>query len=180
MRTKIFLVIAGMLCVLMFLSAAALGDSGKHGKKDHKKKPRHAGYEYFMPAEYKESCGSCHMAYPAGLLPAASWRKMLNNASDHFGTELTLDEAEKTSVSAYLSANAADKNGGKIGKKIMRNLDSPTPERISTLPYIQQKHRKIDPAVFNRPAVGGLQNCAACHPDAEKGDFDDDRAFIPR
>jgi mono/diheme cytochrome c family protein len=180
MLTKIFLVISGMLCTLMLLSTAALGDDDKHRKRDHKKKSRPAGHEYSIPAEYKESCGNCHMAYPAGLLPEASWRKILNNANDHFGTELTLDETEKAHVSAYLSANAADRNGGKIGKKIMRYLDSHAPERISTLPYIQRKHRKIAPAVFSQPAVGGLQNCAACHRDAEKGDFDDDRAIIPQ
>ena len=62
----------------------------------------------------------------------------------------------------------------------MRRLNEPAPDRISELPYILRKHRKIDPAVFSRQTVGGLQNCVACHTDAERGDFDDDRASIPR
>ena len=179
LQTKIFLGTVGMLCAVMFFSAAALGGH-KHEKRGHKGDKGYVGYKYSVPAKYKESCGDCHMAYPACLLPEASWRKILNEANNHFGAELSLDDAGKAWVSDYLLANAADRNGGKIGRKIMRHLDSQTPERISTLPYIQRKHRKIDPAVFSRPAIDGLKNCIACHRDAAKGNFDDDRVSIPQ
>ena len=162
----------------MLLNAAAFGHD-KHGKRK-RKGSRHAETVSALPADYKERCGSCHMAYPACLLPEASWRKLLDNSDDHFGTNLALDDTEKPRLSNYLLPNAADRSGGKIGRKIMRRLDDPAPDRISDLPYIRHKHRKIDPAAFNRPGVGGLQNCVACHTDAERGDFDDDQARIPR
>jgi len=34
---------------------------------------------------YRSECGDCHMPYPAGLLPAASWRRIMNGLEDHFG-----------------------------------------------------------------------------------------------
>ena len=178
MLKKSIMAVFGIACVAMLLSASAFGHD-KHGKRK-RKGSHHAESACAVPAGYKDRCGGCHMAYPACLLPQASWQNLLDNAENHFGAELTLDSAEKAQVSDYLLANAADRSGGKLGRKIMRHLDGQTPDRISTLPYIQRKHRKIDPAVFSRPAVGGLQNCAACHADAERGDFDDDRARIPR
>ena len=178
MLKKIAMATFGIACVVMLLNAAAFGHD-KHGKRK-RKGSGHAETVNAVPADYKERCGSCHMAYPACLLPEASWRKLLDNANDHFSTNLALDDAEKARLSNYLLANAADRSGGKIGRKIMRRLSDPAPDRISELPYIQHKHRKIDPAVFSRQAVGGLQNCVACHIDAERGDFDDDRAVVPR
>ena len=176
---KKFIIAAfGITCLTMLLNAAAFGHD-KHGKRK-RRGSRHAESACAVPADYKERCGGCHMAYPACLLPEASWRNLLDSAGNHFGAELTLDSAEKAQVSAYLLANAADRSGGRLGRKIMRHLDGQTPDRISTLSYIQHKHRKIDPAVFSRKAVGGLQNCVACHTDAERGDFDDDKASIPR
>jgi hypothetical protein len=162
-----------------FVVSGAFADDHGRNKREryHKRNPANS---YQMPVAYKESCGNCHMAYGAYLLPEASWRKMLDTPDDHFGTEVTLDAEAKRQVADYLFTNAADRNGGKIGEKIVRHLDGQIPERISTLPYIQRKHRKIDPAVFSRPSVGGLHNCVACHRDAAKGDFDDDRVNIPR
>ena len=34
---------------------------------------------------YQEECGSCHMAYPPGLLPGRSWEKLMTGLADHFG-----------------------------------------------------------------------------------------------
>lgn len=178
MLKKFVMAAFGITCVTMLLNVSAFGHD-KHGKRK-RKDSRHAESACAVPADYKDRCGSCHMAYPACLLPEASWQNLLANAGNHFGAELTLDNAEKAQVAKYLLANAADKTGGKIGRKIMRRLDEPVPDRISELVYIRHKHRKIDPAVFSRPAVGGLQNCVACHAGAEQGDFDDDSARIPR
>ena len=33
---------------------------------------------------YAEECGSCHLAYPPGLLPAASWAKLMAGLRQHF------------------------------------------------------------------------------------------------
>jgi mono/diheme cytochrome c family protein len=176
---KFFTVAACFVFISGFMISSVSADG--HGRKKRERShERDFTNAYQMPAAYKESCGSCHMAYGAYLLPEASWRKMLDTPDDHFGDTLGLDAEAKRQVLDYLLTNAADRNGGKIGRKIMKHSQGNAQERISTLPYIQRKHRKIASAVFNRPSVGGLQNCIACHAGAEQGDFDDDRVSIPR
>jgi hypothetical protein len=32
-----------------------------------------------------KECGECHMAYQPGLLPAASWNRIMDGLADHFG-----------------------------------------------------------------------------------------------
>lgn len=105
---------------------------------------------------------------------------MIDNDRNHFGLDIALGDAAKRQIGDYLASDAADVTSLKIGAKIMRDTGRTAPDRISTLPYIKHKHRKISPAVFSRESVGGIQNCNSCHAGAEFGDFDDDRARIPR
>ena len=56
-----------------------------------------------------------------------------------------------------------------------------TPNRITEIPYIQDKHRKISPAVFKRPSIGSFSRCSACHIGVDKGaDFNGHSATIPK
>ena len=41
-------------------------------------------------AAWKAECGSCHAAYPPGLLPAPSWRAVMAGLDRHFGTDATI------------------------------------------------------------------------------------------
>ena len=59
-----------------------------------------------LPA-YDQECGSCHVAYPPGLLPAASWQRLMANLPRHFGTDASLDAATLQALSAYLAATPA-------------------------------------------------------------------------
>jgi hypothetical protein len=129
---------------------------------------------------YTQACGQCHLAYPPCFLPEASWRKLLEDRLDHFGESLNLDQTEALRIQGYLMSNAADRAGGKRSRKIMDSLGGSAPLRLSEVPYLRHKHRKIAEKDFARTAVGGMRNCRACHPGAEQGDFDDDRASIPR
>lgn len=89
-----------------------------------------------------------------------------------FGASLDLAPDELDALSDYLTANAADGSGTEISEKIMDCLKGAAPLRVTQVPMIQKKHRKIDPAVLRRESVGGLQNCPACHMDAEQGDYE--------
>ncbi len=40
---------------------------------------------------YAAECGGCHFAYQPGLLPEASWRKMMGSLADHFGENAELE-----------------------------------------------------------------------------------------
>ena len=59
---------------------------------------------------YKEECGSCHMAYPPGLLPAISWQKVMAGLEDHFGDNAELDTATRQTISDFLLNDSADRS----------------------------------------------------------------------
>jgi hypothetical protein len=56
---------------------------------------------------YEQECGSCHLAYPPGMLPARSWVSMLDGLADHFGQNAELSPTATATLSAYLRAEAA-------------------------------------------------------------------------
>lgn len=166
-RQMITVVLCG---VLLAVAATAQADGRKH---------RGQGM-VTPPAQYESACGSCHMAYPAMLLPAASWRKLVPDSAEHFGDVLPLDAAALREARQWLEANAADRSPSRRAAKIMQSLNGAAPERITEVPYIIRKHRKVPPEVFARTAVGGLAQCARCHPGAVRGDFKDDDVRIPQ
>ena len=123
-----------------------------------------------------KECSACHMLYPAGLLPARSWARLMNGLGDHFGDNATLDDALRTRITEYLSANAGD-TGGR-GNKMVRDIPSDaSPLRITQFPYFLRKHDKkgrIAPETLKRRGARSPSDCKACHEQAEKGFFDDD------
>ena len=109
-------------------------------------------------ADYRSECGSCHVAYPAKLLPASSWKQLMGRLDRHFGSDASLDAKTRDEIGRYLAANAG-----------RRRTAPPGPEpRITHTRWFLKEHRgEISPG--KNPA-----NCTACHAGAEQGDFDDD------
>jgi len=130
---------------------------------------------------YINECSSCHMAYPPGLLPASSWKKIMNGLDSHFGDNAEVDSDDFKIISNFLDSNSADKSSYRRSRKIMRSINEKnTPLRISELPYIKRKHDEIpDKMIKYNPKVNNLSNCSACHSQAEKGLFDEDNIRIP-
>lgn len=128
---------------------------------------------------YKENCGACHFSYQPEFLPSRSWKKILDQAEDHFGQSFELDQESHKAVLGYLEANAAERSTSKRAVKIVKSVGSGTPVRITEVPYIKDKHRKVSATVLNRPSIGSLSNCTACHRRAEEGNYDDDFVVIP-
>lgn len=122
-----------------------------------------------LPA-YRQECGSCHLAYPAGLLPASSWRRLMDGLEQHFGTDASLDAATTRQIDAWLQQHAA--TGG-------RTAQAPPQDRITQSSWFERKHRRIEAAVWQHANVKSAANCAACHAGAAQGDFDDDRIQMP-
>ena len=131
--------------------------------------------------QYKEECGSCHMAYPPGLLPAASWSKMMESLDDHFGDNAELDADTYQAINNYLVENSAGTTGYRQSKKFLRKLDAKNPPlRISELSYFRHEHDEIpDRMVKNNPEVLSYSNCNACHARAEQGSFNEHDIKIP-
>lgn len=132
---------------------------------------------------YGEECGSCHFAFPPGLLPTASWEKLLAPAAlqDHFGENAELDSDVLAAIQQYVYANAADKSWYKRSRKIANaTAEGDAPIRITEVAYIKRKHHEISERMIKgNPDVQSLSNCNACHTQAEKGVFDNDTVSIP-
>ncbi len=120
---------------------------------------------------YRQECGSCHLAYPPGLLPEASWGRLMQDLSRHFGADASLSPDEQQALSRYLKGNAG------TYKKVQ---EAPPQDRITRSTWFTREHRKLPAAIWSRPSVGSQANCVACHRQANQGDFDEHRVRIPQ
>lgn len=121
-------------------------------------------------AKWKTECGACHVAYPAQLLPAASWQRLMKGLDRHFGTDASVDAAAAAEIGAFLEKYA----GGK------RGIAGETTLRVSETAWFLREHRKVDAATWKNPAVKSASNCAACHTGADNGDYRERGIRIPR
>jgi mono/diheme cytochrome c family protein len=126
-----------------------------------------------LPA-YTQECAACHMAYPPGLLPAASWQRLVANLSRHFGTDASLDQAMQQQLAAWLQSNAGS------FKKVARDPAPPPQDRISQSAWFVREHREVGSAVWKRKSIGSAANCVACHRSAAQGRFSEHDITIPQ
>lgn len=129
------------------------------------------------PQVYQEQCGSCHMAYPAFLLPTTSWNRLVSRLDRHFGERLKLDAADRTTIGRYLDVNSANRSTSGVARQIMSSLGGRVPMRITDVPYLRLIHQRIDRRYSHSDGkrTGRFwADCQACHPGAEAGRFDDD------
>jgi mono/diheme cytochrome c family protein len=161
---------------MLVLSGAATADDGSNSRRGNGRDVAPVRH-----ALYAKECGSCHMAYPPGLLPARSWQKLMGNLADHFGDNAELPQEDAATIADYLARNAADRSNDRRSVKIADSLTArQTPLRITQMPYIAAKHREIPPRlVAGNPKVGSLSQCAACHTKAEAGSFSERDINIP-
>ena len=123
--------------------------------------------------KYEQECTACHMAYPPGLLPAASWQHLMGSLSQHYGTDASLDAASAQAISAWLKTNAGS---------YKRVIEAPPQDRITKSAWFLREHnaQEVAPAVWKRAAVGSAANCTACHTKAAQGTFSERDIQIPR
>jgi hypothetical protein len=120
-------------------------------------------------SRYRQECASCHVAYPPALLPAPSWQRLMDHLPQHFGTDASLDPDTVQRLSTWLQTHAA-----------MGRAPEPPQDRITRSAWFVRRHDEVPAAAWQRPAVKRPANCAACHPGADQGDFDEHRIRIPR
>jgi len=122
------------------------------------------------PSSYEAECASCHMAYPPGLLGQKNWQSMMSSLDKHFGTDASLDAKTQTEITQWLIKNAATR----------QKYAAFTPEnRITKTAWFIRKHDEVNADVWKRAGIKSPANCSACHADAVKGDFEEDRVRIP-
>lgn len=121
-------------------------------------------------AKWKAECGACHVAYPAQLLPATSWRQMMKGLDRHFGTDASVDAAAAAEIGAFLEKHAGSKRG----------IAGEATLRVTETGWFQREHRKVDAATWKNPKVKSAANCAACHTAADAGDYRERGIRIPQ
>ena len=107
-------------------------------------------------------CTACHIAYPAGMLPAPSWKRLMGSLDHHYGTDASLDEASVREISQWLQVNAGT---------YKRVREEPPQDRITTSAWFVRKHDELDPAIWKQAAVKSAANCIACHTRSDTGSF---------
>jgi len=122
-------------------------------------------------ALWRAECGTCHIAYPPQLLPAASWRRVMSGLEKHFGTDATLDAGPAAEIGTFLEQSSG------TGKRVRGVADEP---RITQTPWFVREHDEVPAAAWRRPAIKSAANCAACHAGAERGDFRERNIRIPQ
>lgn len=161
------------LLLLASTSATLWAEDGEHQNRE--KHPKQTGRALAQaPAVWKTECGSCHMAYPPGLLPATAWKKQMDTLKNHYGVNATLTAEDEKVIRNYLATAAASGRGA---------TEAPAagePPRISRSGWFIRKHDEISPSVWKRKSIGSASNCQACHSGAARGDFDEDGVRIPR
>jgi Dihaem cytochrome c len=123
---------------------------------------------------YAQECGACHLAYPPGLLPAASWQRLMSTLPRHFGTDASLDAAAQKEIAGWLNLHAGS------ARKLRRDPTPPAEDRISRAAWFASEHREVPAATWRLPAVKSASNCGACHTLAEEGDFSERHIRLPR
>lgn len=125
-----------------------------------------------VPGAWGEECGSCHLAYPAQLLPARSWQRMLREQDAHFGESLGLKDERLAELEALALEPAPARWAGATLQASVAPAESP--QRITETGFWRERHRRLQDAEFKSDQVSGKHDCAACHADAFAG------AFSPR
>jgi hypothetical protein len=134
---------------------------------------RGLGHPAPMLPSYRQECAACHVAYPPGLLPAASWQRLMSNLPRHFGTDASLDPAMVRDLADWLEANSTDSGNA------LREGVPPPEDRITRSLWFVREHREVAAATWKRPAVKSAANCAACHPQDDQGDFNEHAIRLP-
>ena len=120
---------------------------------------------------YKQECAACHTPYPPGMLPAASWQRVMRGLEHHYGTDASLEPAQVQQITAWLKANAGT---------YKRVREEPPEDRITRSAWFIREHREVEAAVWKRSSIKSAAQCSACHTQADVGRFDERQLRIPR
>jgi DNA-binding transcriptional LysR family regulator len=123
---------------------------------------------------YQTECGTCHLAFPPNLLPAAAWQRVMQTLPRHYGTDASLDAPTVATLQTWLVANAGS------GKRVASGPGQPPEDRITRGAWFVREHREVAATVWKQASVKSPANCAACHTAADQGDFHERNIRIPR
>ncbi len=184
------------MLAITILSLGAVGLAvGDSDDDDYEKHEKGGGWAKSRPdvapvvnATYSEECGSCHMAYQAGLLPGDAWTQIMSPAglSNHYGDDASLADDVRTDIAAFLLNNSADQAERSRSRAFAVSASPSLPGDGTTLPritetrYFMHEHDEI-PAllVTGNPEVGSFSQCNSCHRGAAEGIYNEKQVSIP-
>ena len=154
-------------------------DSDEHERDEHNRSYSISSrFQNRVNPLYEEECGSCHMAYPASLLPPEGWLKNLDNLAEHYDENAEVDVETLAQLESYLIDGSASLRFDY--RRWMRRGNGEIPARITELPNFQHEHDEIPlKYVSGNDKVNSFSQCNACHKSAQQGDFDEDNVVIP-
>ncbi|MFA6015310.1 MAG: diheme cytochrome c [Gallionellaceae bacterium] len=151
-----FMAIVSLSCATFSLAHASEGESRSTPKN----------------TKWQAECGSCHVAFPPRLLSAASWRAMMSSLNKHFGTDASLDAKSAAEIAAFLEKNA--------GSRKTESASGTPLLRITETRWFIHEHDEVNASVWKNPKVKSAVNCAACHTQAESGNYSEHNIRIPQ
>ncbi|OFX13937.1 MAG: hypothetical protein A2516_12095 [Alphaproteobacteria bacterium RIFOXYD12_FULL_60_8] len=92
-----------------------------------------------------KECGSCHDAYPSGLLPGYAWKKIMDTLDKHFGVDARLGDSVRGKITAYLVDGRA----------------TDIPLRVTEQDWFRSIHGS--PEAYLKQTGIPLSNCGHCH-----------------
>ncbi|MBK5963953.1 cytochrome C [Thiocystis minor] len=189
--------------ILVILAASLLGlgavgvafsddddDDDRHGKRGERGGWVTSGADVapVTNATYGQECGSCHLAYQPGLLPADAWARVMDPAAlgNHYGDDASLTDDLSQEIGAYLIANAADQaeqtraRAFAVASGAKGSRQGAVLPRITETRYFVRQHDEI-PArlVTGNPEVGSFSQCNTCHRGAADGVYNEHQVSIP-
>lgn len=120
--------------------------------------------------QYQAECAACHIAYPAGMLPAPSWQRMMGSLDQHYGSDASMDQTSARAINQWLQVNAGT---------YKRVREAPPQDRITTSAWFVRKHGALPSAIWKQAAIKSAANCGACHTRADKGSFREREIAFP-
>jgi hypothetical protein len=170
----------------------AFGDADDDDHERHEKHENGGGWLKSRPdvapvinATYGEECGSCHMAYQPGLLPALDWARIMgpDALANHYGDDASLSDAVRGEIASYLVASSADQ-GTRSRSRAFALVGDATADtalpRITRTRYFVEKHDEIpEKWVAVNPEVGSFSQCNSCHRGADEGIYNEEQVSIP-
>ncbi|MEX8513079.1 MAG: diheme cytochrome c [Leptothrix ochracea] len=166
-----------MLPTLLVVALMGLGPQAWADYHDHDDEGQHRTSSATLLPAYQQECGSCHIAFPPNMLPAASWTRLMGTLGKHFGTDAAPDAAVTKQISRWLQAHAESRDTDRHGRTAPA---APVEVRITQTAWFQHTHHEVPATYWKRASIKSPSNCTACHGGADQGDFDEHRVRIPR
>jgi len=107
-------------------------------------------------AIYIENCATCHVPVAAEVLPTETWKQILENPQDHYGTRVdNLVRISQVVIWQY-----------------MMTLSRPLrPQEVQPSYAGESRYFKVLHPRVELPEVVNVQSCIICHPAAQQLDY---------